>query len=74
MAEEAGRDPSTIQITAIIRGPQIDGDLGPGQSVDRSTVQRFADASVDRVLISLPTITSEPDAIDALSRIADGAL
>jgi len=74
LAREAGRDPATLQISVIVRGPQIDGDLGPRQSVDRAAVARFTAAGADRVLISLPTITSEQEAKEALQRIADAAL
>jgi probable F420-dependent oxidoreductase len=76
LAVEGGRDPSTIQITAILRGPQIDGDMNPRGSttVDRALLVRLAGVGVDRVAISLSTITSEDDAKAALTRIADIAL
>jgi probable F420-dependent oxidoreductase len=74
LAAEAGRDPKSLQISAIIRGPQIDGDLGPGQAIGRDVVARFADAGADRVLISLPTLMSEADAEAALGRIAEAVL
>lgn len=72
MAQDAGRDPQTLQITAIIRGGQVDGDLGSGlHAVDASLLRRYEDAGVDRALISLPTITSEASAREALERIAE---
>jgi probable F420-dependent oxidoreductase len=71
LAADAGRDPATIQITAIVRGPQVDGDRGPTRGVDRGLVRRLGDAGADRVLVSLPTITSGEEALIALSRIAD---
>jgi probable F420-dependent oxidoreductase len=74
LAVEAGREPTTIQITAILRGPQVDGDLGPGQRVDRALVARLADAGVDRVAVSLRTIHGERDAREALAHIADDVL
>ncbi len=74
LAQAAGRDPATLQITAIIRGPQIDGDIGPGQRVDRRLVARYAMAGCDRVLISLPTLLNEADIDGALGRIAEAVL
>jgi len=72
MAGEAGRDPGTIQITAILRGGQVDGDLGPGRrNIDRPLLRRYADAGVDRALISLPTVTSEDSVRDVLERLAE---
>ncbi len=74
LAVEAGRDPATLQITAILRGPQVDGDLAPGQVVDRAVLRRFEAAGADRAAISLPTLTCERDASEALDRIAARAL
>jgi probable F420-dependent oxidoreductase len=74
LANEAGRDPSTISITAILRGPQVDGDLLPAERVDRSLLTRLADVGVQRVAISMPTITSPDDAAVALERIAEHLL
>jgi probable F420-dependent oxidoreductase len=74
LAVEAGRDPASLQITAILRGPQVDGDLSPGQVVDRAVLRRFEAAGVDRAAISLPTLTCERDAREALERIAARAL
>ncbi len=71
MAAEAGRDPASIQISAILRGPQIDGDLRSATNVDRSLLARLAEAGVERALISLSTITTEADAKECLTRIAD---
>lgn len=43
-AEEAGRDPASIEITA-----------GAGQDCDADTVKRYQDLGVTRVMIALPT-------------------
>jgi len=74
LAQEAGRDPASLQISAIIRGDQIDGDLVPRAVVGRDVVRRFEDAGVQRVAVSLSTLTSEQDARDALERIAVSVL
>jgi len=72
MADDAGRDRASIQITAILRGGQVDGDLGPGlQHIDRALLRRYEDAGVDRALISLPTVTTEPSVREVLERIAE---
>jgi probable F420-dependent oxidoreductase len=74
LARAAGRDPTSIQISVILRGPQVDGDLGQGHRVDRHLVSRYALAGVDRVLISVPTLTCDADVEPALGRIADAVL
>jgi probable F420-dependent oxidoreductase len=74
LASEAGRDPATLQITAILRGPQVDGDLSAPTVVDRSMVSRYEAVGADRVAISLPTLLSEEDALHALEQIAEGVL
>lgn len=74
LAQAAGRDPATLEITCIVRGPQIDGSLGPGLTVDRAYLQSLHDAGADRVLIGLPTITGERDAAEAVERIAAAVL
>jgi probable F420-dependent oxidoreductase len=74
LALEAGRDPATIQITAILRGPTVNQDVDPAQRVDRALVGRLADVGVDRVAISMSTIRTEAEARDRLARIADSIL
>jgi alkanesulfonate monooxygenase SsuD/methylene tetrahydromethanopterin reductase-like flavin-dependent oxidoreductase (luciferase family) len=74
LAREAGRDPAEIKISVIVRGPQVDGELGPRSSVTRDALKRLEDAGAERALVSLSTITSEADAVEALSRIAQAAL
>jgi probable F420-dependent oxidoreductase len=74
LAIEKGRKPAELQITAILRGPQVDGDLRPSERVDRALLGRLRDVGVDRVAISLSTITSPEDAARALTRIADEML
>lgn len=49
-AEEAGRDPASIEITA-----------GAGQGCDADTVKRYQDLGVSRVMIGLPT--QDPGAV-----------
>jgi alkanesulfonate monooxygenase SsuD/methylene tetrahydromethanopterin reductase-like flavin-dependent oxidoreductase (luciferase family) len=74
LAVDAGRDPTTIQITAILRGPTVNRDVDAAQRVDRALVARLADVGVDRVAISMSTITSDGEARDHLTRIADTIL
>jgi probable F420-dependent oxidoreductase len=76
LAEQSGRDPASLQITAIVRGPQIDGDLGQGyaESVSPELLERLGEAGADRVAISLPTLTSQADAVAALERLAKRVL
>lgn len=77
LAEEAqrvGRDPATIQVTVMVRGNQVDGDITKPTMVSRDILREFEDAGADRAVISLPTICSEQDAKDALSQIAEAVL
>ncbi|MET0578219.1 MAG: LLM class flavin-dependent oxidoreductase, partial [Ilumatobacteraceae bacterium] len=73
-ATDADRDPSGLQITAIIRGDQVDGDTSTREVVRRDVVERFAEAGADRVLVSMPTVTDEATARAALERIAASVL
>lgn len=74
LARDAGRDPAALQINCIVRGPQIDGELGPGQQIDRALIRALGDAGAERVLVSMPTITSERDAAETLERMAEAVL
>ncbi len=74
LAIEAGRDPLDFQISVIVRGPQIDGDLGPGQKVARSMISELLDAGADRILVSMRTIVDEDDAARTLNTIAEAVL
>ena len=74
MAFEAGRDPATLQITAILRGPQSKGDVQPDQRVDRALLRRLADVGIERVAVSMSTITSPEGAREVLTRIAEQLL
>jgi len=74
LAVAAGRAPSDLQITAIVRGPQPGVDLPPAQRVDRALLRRIADTGVDRVAVSLSTLRSEADVEPALGRVADALL
>jgi probable F420-dependent oxidoreductase len=70
LATEVGRDPSEFEVTAIVRGGQVDGDLGPGQVVTRDLLRRYEDAGTDRTVISLPTVMSTDDARVVLERLS----
>jgi len=74
LAGQAGRDPAELQISVIVRGPQVDGDLGPARRVTRAMMSELVDAGADRVLISLPTISEEQDADRELHAIAEAVL
>ncbi len=69
-----GREDDPLEITAIVRGPQIDGDLGPTQRVDRDQLRRLADAGCDRALVSLSTLRTDEDIEGALAHIAEHCL
>ena len=56
MAEEAGRDPASIEVTIYYAPP------------DATAIQQLAAAGVDRVVFGLPSVP-EPEAIDALDKM-----
>ncbi len=58
LAAEAGRDPRSLHISAY------------SMQADRETVNRYLEAGAERVMVRLPTITSEAEAADALHRLA----
>ena len=74
LAAEAGRDPRTIEISVILRGPRPVGDTMSEDRVDRDLLRRLAEVGVDRAVISLPKILSEDDAGEVLARVADRVL
>lgn len=61
LADAAGRDPATIQITAF------------NVPAERDTLQKFAEAGADRVILSLPN-AREAGALDEVDRLAEAAL
>lgn len=73
LAAEAGREPSSLQITAMIRGlPRDDG--AEVRRELRARLTALGDAGADRVLVSMQTVTSEQEAGDAVHRLAEAVL
>lgn len=73
-AARVGRDPATLEISVIVRGPQVDGDLAPRTIVSREELQALHEAGASRAAISLPTLTTPAEARAALERIAAAVL
>ena len=72
LAADAGREPGSLQISAMIRGlPR--GDRADGREL-RGRITALSDAGADRVLVSMPTVTSEQEVGDALHRLAETVL
>lgn len=61
LAEAAGRDPRSIQVTVF------------GQPADPEAIQGFQDAGADRVIVRLPD-TQDQGALDELERMAERVL
>jgi probable F420-dependent oxidoreductase len=74
LCEEAGRNPAELQITLLIRAEIHDGDLEWPELVTREELRRYEDVGVDRVAVTIPTITSEAHAEEVLARVADSVL
>jgi hypothetical protein len=74
LCEEAGRDPNTLQVTALLRTEIHDGDLSWPELVSKDVLRRYEDIGVERAVITLPTVTSESHARDVVFRVADAVL
>jgi probable F420-dependent oxidoreductase len=61
LAEAAGRDPRSIQVSVF------------GQTADPEVIQGFQDAGADRVIVRLPN-TQDQGALDELERMAERVL
>ncbi len=61
LAEEAGRDPCSIEITAF------------GVPADRQVVMQYERAGADRVVVNLPT-ANRPESLSELDKIASSVL
>ena len=61
LAEAAGRDPASIQVTVF------------NVPAERETLQQYAEAGADRVILSLPN-AREAGALDEVGKLAEAAL
>ena len=61
LAEAAGRDPASFQVTVF------------NVAAERDTLQQYAEAGADRVILSLPN-AREAGALDEVDRLAEAAL
>lgn len=74
LCAEIGRSPTEIQISPLLRAEIHDGDLTTPELVKRDVLRRYEDVGVERVVVSMPTITSEEDAREVLEKMAETLL
>jgi probable F420-dependent oxidoreductase len=74
LCAENGRQPAEIQITTLLRAEIHDGDLEWPELVTRDELRRYEDVGVDRVAVTIPTVTSEDHAREVLTRVAEAVL
>jgi len=74
LCKEAGRDPRELQISVLLRTEIHDGDLTWPELVGKDVLRRYADVGVERVVITIPTLTSSENAREVMTRMADAIL
>jgi len=74
LCAEVGRDPAELQVTALLRTEIHDGDLRWPELVSRDIIRQYADIGVERVAITLPTITDESKVREVVTRVAEAVL
>jgi probable F420-dependent oxidoreductase len=74
LCEEAGRDPRTLQVTALLRTEVHDGDPAWPELVSRDVLRRYEDVGVERAVITIPTVLSESHAREVVMRVAEAVL
>jgi probable F420-dependent oxidoreductase len=74
LCEEAGRNPSELQTTVLLRTQVHDGDLIWPELVSRDVLRAYEDVGVERCVVTIPTITSEEHAREVVERMAEALL
>ena len=74
LCEEAGRNPRELQTTVLLRTEIHDGDLTWPELVSRDVLRSYADIGIERVIVTIPTITDAAHAREVLNRMADALL
>lgn len=70
LCAERGRDPSELQTTVLLRTEVHDGDTAWPELASRDLLKRYEDLAVERVIVTIPTITSDDHAREVLERMA----
>lgn len=74
LCNEAGRDPAELQTTVLLRTQVHDGDLAWPELVSRDVLRAYEDVGVERVIVTIPTITGEAHAREVVERMAEALL
>jgi alkanesulfonate monooxygenase SsuD/methylene tetrahydromethanopterin reductase-like flavin-dependent oxidoreductase (luciferase family) len=74
LCAEAGRDPRELKVTALLRTEIQDGDLTWPELVGRDVIRRYEDVGVERVIVTIPTLTGAEHATEVLPRMAEALL
>lgn len=67
---QAGRDPAELQVCALLRTETNDGTVGWPEVPDRGILRMYEDIGVERVIVTIPTLTDEKQAERVLTRLA----
>ncbi len=70
LCAEKGRDPAELQTTVLLRTEVHDGDTAWPELASRDLIRRYEDLAVERVIVTIPTVTSEDHAREVLERMA----
>lgn len=69
------RDPAELQVCVLLRTEIHDGDVGwPADPPDRDILSMYEDIGVERVIVTIPTLTDEEQAKGVLERLAEELL
>jgi len=72
---DMGRNPDELQVCVLLRTEIHDGDAGwPAERADRDILRRYEDIGVERVIVTIPTLTGETQAKGVLERLAEELL
>jgi probable F420-dependent oxidoreductase len=74
LCAEKGRDPAELQTTVLLRTEVHDGDTAWPELASRDLIRRYEDLAVERVIVTIPTVTSEDHAREVLERMAEHLL
>jgi probable F420-dependent oxidoreductase len=70
----AGRDPRELQICALLRTDIHDGSVDWPEVPDREILKMYEEIGVERVIVTIPTLTDEKQAKGVLTRLAEELL
>ena len=74
IATGIGRDVGELQVCVLLRTEMNDGDTGWPEVPDREILRMYEDIGVERVIVTIPTVTGEAHAETVVERLAEELL